>query len=174
MLRPADSRRARSRLPRRRRRNGGFLWAFKVALRWVHSECSTMIAPHCARYPRASGNWSTMDKQAALVDALKILWTSRMHAASDEWHIEDRAVPMLVALADETEEPLVRRAIQRATKAHEWLDEAKTSMGDAIRFLEQWSGADQTENGENIGGEVAGYSVVRSDLNGRDLAVDGQ
>ncbi len=115
-----------------------------------------------------------MDKQAALVDALKILWTSRMHAASDEWHIEDRAVPMLVALADETEEPLVRRAIQRATKAHEWLDEAKTSMGDAIRFLEQWSGADQTENGENIGGEVAGYSVVRSDLNGRDLAVDGQ
>lgn len=115
-----------------------------------------------------------MDKQTALVDSLKILWTARMHAAGDHWHVEERCVPMLVELADQTGEPLVRRAIQRTNKAYEFLDLARASMGEAIKLLEEYSAPDDAESGEDVGGEVAGCSVVRSDLNGRDLAVEGQ
>lgn len=115
-----------------------------------------------------------MDKQKATGDALRILWTSRMHAVSDHWHIEERAVPLLEALADETGEPLLRRAKHRAMKAYEQLDEARASMAEAIKSLEEWSGADQAEDGENLGGEVAGSSVIRTDLNSRDLAVKRQ
>lgn len=113
-----------------------------------------------------------MDKPPTVADPLKVLWCARIDAACDRWHLEHSAVPMLTALANETGDPLIRRALERTTKAHEWLDETRESLAAAIKLLERFSGYDESERRSDLGDDVAGYSVVRN--NGRDNAVQRQ
>jgi hypothetical protein len=66
-----------------------------------------------------------------------ILRAARMDAVCDQWHLDDRAVPSLRALAGELDEPRLRRAASVTAKAGEHFVAAQDALRDALDLIEE-------------------------------------
>jgi hypothetical protein len=59
----------------------------------------------------------------------------RIDAVGDQWHITERAVPSLLALADHSDEPRFRAAADAATVAASHLTQARDALRKASRLV---------------------------------------
>lgn len=72
----------------------------------------------------------------SIEDIQRILWVARMGAVGDRWHLNERAVPRLKTLADETGEPRLNQVAERAAKAGEHFAAARDALRGAIHLAE--------------------------------------
>jgi hypothetical protein len=65
-----------------------------------------------------------------------ILWAARMDAACDRWHLDERALPRLKALAGGIGEPRLHHAVEETTRASEHFVAARDALRGATRLVE--------------------------------------
>ncbi len=65
-----------------------------------------------------------------------ILWTARMSAAGDRWHLAERALPSLKALADKLGEARLHQAAAITAGAADHLVAARDALREALNLIE--------------------------------------
>lgn len=74
--------------------------------------------------------------EQTLSTLLPILWSARMDAACDSWHLNERAAPPLKALAGDTGDARLRQAADHTVAASEHFDAAVKALRAAVSLIE--------------------------------------
>jgi hypothetical protein len=67
---------------------------------------------------------------------LQILWSARMDAVCDRWHLTERAIPPLKALAGNKGDDRLQQATEQAIAASEHFEAAVVALRSAVGLLE--------------------------------------
>lgn len=74
--------------------------------------------------------------RARMAEVERILWSARIDATCNQWHLINRALPPLRAVAAETDDARLRKAVTQATTAVEHLDAMLVALRAAVDLVQ--------------------------------------